>query len=108
MKRFLFFICIPFLVSSCLTCAMIKEKVIGKTFNIQMDSLFIAEHHVFQVYGKNGLNRKDTTINISPIWHIDAFCRKGDILIKDSGRIDIKLVRKDTTLIIPFECKDFL
>ena len=108
MRKILLIICIPFLISSCLTCAMIKENFIGEAFNIQMDSLFIAEHHVYQVYGKNGMNRKDTTINISPIWHIDAFCRKGDILIKDSGKIDIKLVRKDTTIIIPFECKDFL
>ena len=87
---------------------MIKEDFIGDAYNIQIDSLVVASHHIFHVYGKNCLNRKDTTINISPIWHIDAFCRKGDILIKDSGRIDIKLVRKDTTLIIPFECKDFL
>ena len=89
---------------------MCNDKGEGYWKNVQYPDgfTFYCRTSCFQVYGKNCLNRKDTTINISPIWHIDAFCRKGDILIKDSGKIDIKLVRKDTTIIIPFECKDFL
>ena len=108
MRKILFIICFPFIFSSCVTCLMIKEGFIGDAYNIQIDSLVVASHHIFHVYGKLGTNSKDTVMHIEPFWHLDTYCRKGDILIKDSGRIDIKLVRKDTTLIIPFECKDFL
>ena len=83
--------------SSC-TCKRIVEDDRGEKWEFRIESMFIDKNHAVPTVVLSGNKQKNVQWGISDLPDLYRNASIGDSMCKDSGSLEVRLVKKDTTM----------
>jgi hypothetical protein len=94
-------ILLGFVCYSCTTCEDVKRYCMSLSCSLKVTKKFRDRGINFIGYNKNN---HEVEFSEFDFWGIYDYVEIGDSVVKELGKAEILLIKKDTTMIFPFKC----